>query len=145
MVTKILVSAVLVLCGGGQLSAQCAPEIRTVAGAIRNDGAGWAVIEDEQHAGLGISAVSAQDGMIHVEYSFQADVIHSFVAVPDETLARNGFFMGSSVGVESARIGISRETWRGVRSVDPADVNTVEYPWSNIWLMGLFSVVPDDC
>lgn len=79
-----------------------------VAGVIRNmdDGQGWRLITDApNHDSCNIKTVSNDTSQITVDYS-NLDIknVVSFVATPDETLAKAGFFCGSSVGVTGAQI-----------------------------------------
>lgn len=115
-------------------NAECSIDgVATVAGALRNDGTGWYAIADSTHAPLNIASVATKDGMITVEYTFTASKIHTFIAAPDETLARAGYSAGASVGVGSARILLAKNG-----SANPFDVSTKSHPWSNIWIYGVF-------
>ena len=71
--------------------------------------------------------------MIVVEYTFEADSIVSLIVTPDESLAREGFSAGASVGIDRARISLADGG-----TINPWDVSTEDIPWSNLWVQGLF-------
>lgn len=73
------------------------------AGVIRNTGAGWALLpENTNHRPINLDSIEyvsdTSGGKIRVHYeSLGAAMTVAFLAVPDETLAQNGFLMGTSV------------------------------------------------
>lgn len=79
---------------------------RTVAGTIRNiDGSGWALIEDTQHRSQNVVSITEDATGVYVNYgTLGVTKVVSFIAVTDETLATNGFTVGSSVALTNARI-----------------------------------------
>jgi hypothetical protein len=76
---------------------------RVVAGAIRNSGTGFQLINDAAHTPVGIHSVTtAADGMsVTLKLTFQGASVGSVVAAPDETLAAAGYAVGASVGLGS--------------------------------------------
>ncbi len=82
---------------------------KTVAGVIRNDGSGWAQIASP-HIAINIDGVSSDNSFIYVDYtSIGASQLHTFLAVPDETMAAEGIFaIGSSVGLTQAALRLVR-------------------------------------
>lgn len=134
---------ILASCATPALS--CHQVEHTVAAALRNNGNGWAVISNEQHVPIGIKSVSSNHTSIEIEFDFDADVINTFIVVVDETLAMNGYFVGSSVSIDVARVSLAHRGWLGVDLVDPSDVTVEKYPWSNIWVLGQFTSVDDSC
>jgi hypothetical protein len=106
-----------------------------VAAVLRNDGDGWYAIDDDTHTPLNVRSVGTTDGVITVSFSFEAGRIQTFIATPDEALARSSHFIGSSVGVDEAEISLARDG----RSVNPKGSSTAQHPWSNIWIYGRFS------
>lgn len=119
-----------------EASGSCNPS-GVIAGAIRNDGEGWRVIHDEDHAPINIASVETTQQAIRVHFAIKGKTIRSFIATPDETLARAGFTIGASVGLRSAELMIGRPGIFGARHVSPALVDLDDYPWSNIWIYGL--------
>jgi hypothetical protein len=117
-------------------SGACNPS-GVIAGAIRNDGKGWRVIHDADHAPINITSVETTKRTIRVNFAIEGTTIRSFIATPDETLARSGFTIGASVGLRSADLMIGRPGIFGARHVSPALVDLNDYPWSNIWIYGL--------
>lgn len=88
---------------------------RWLAGVIRNDGAGWAVINDGTHRPVNIESVTSVDGgtggYIRISYPQLVGAtgkVVSLIAAPDEALGRSGFSMGASVTTTYADISISQ-------------------------------------
>lgn len=82
-------------------------KLKIVACVIRNTGSGWKQIGGN-HIPINVSSVTQDKSKITINYSFKAKNVVSFVAVPDETMAEEDFFMGSSVGLDSANIYITQ-------------------------------------
>lgn len=80
--------------------------VKIVAGVIRNDGSGWAFIENSTHNKLNFASISADTSSITLGLGFTAKKVISFVACPDERFAQLGYQIGASVGVTSAIIDI---------------------------------------
>ncbi len=80
-----------------------------VAGVIRNDGSGWAQIASP-HVAINIDAVSSDNSFVYVDYtSIGASQLHTFLAVPDETMAADGIsVVGASVGLTQAALRLVR-------------------------------------
>ncbi|UXE04757.1 minor tail protein [Arthrobacter phage Shambre1] len=74
-----------------------------IAGALRNTGAGFVLIDDAAHTPINVSSVTtAADNMtITVSYNFTATEVGTTILVPDETLAVAGYTFGASVGLNS--------------------------------------------
>lgn len=93
---------------GAVLQTESGRKFALVAGVIRNmdDGQGWRLITDApNHADCNIKTVSNDTTQITVDYSdLSIKNVISFIAAPDETLAKAGFFCGSSVGLTGAQI-----------------------------------------
>ncbi len=88
-----------------------------VAGVIRNQGSGWALINDGTdglmggHRPLNIDSIEydAVQQRIKVNYpTLGAKKVISFAAVPDETFAVNGFQFGCSVAPDYCTINIGK-------------------------------------
>jgi hypothetical protein len=79
---------------------------RVILGVIRNlgDGNGFQLITTGGHTPFNISSIETMSDRIRVNYSFTGASTGSFLAVPDEVLAKKGFFMGSSVASSYADI-----------------------------------------
>lgn len=104
-----------------------------VAGVLRNDGRGWYALADDHHAPLNIASVHTNPNNIEVRFTFRAQKVLTFIATPDETLARQGLSVGASVDTDRARVYLARG-----RMLDPMTIDTARYPWSNLWVYGLF-------
>jgi len=80
--------------------------IEIIAGVIRNNAGTWEFIEDATHYGRSgcLSVTTSGTGMPVITYNKTYDNIISFIATPDETYAKNGVTMGSSVLRGSAEI-----------------------------------------
>ena len=77
---------------------------KIVACSIRNSGAGWETIEDENHASVNVGSVSNDNSIIQINFNFTATKICSLVVTPDETFAKLGYVVGASVGTNTALI-----------------------------------------
>ena len=106
-----------------------------VAAVLRNDGDGWYAIDVESHSPLNVRSVKTTDGAISVVFSFEAGKVQTFIATPDEALARSSHFIGSSVGLTEAKISLARDG----RALNPKGSSTAQHPWSNIWIYGRFT------
>ncbi len=93
----------------GLLLGNTARDHKIVAGVIRNDGSGWGLI-GSPHEGINVDSVSADSDFIYVNYSsIAATLVHSFVAVPDETMGADGVVVvGASVGLAQASLRLLR-------------------------------------
>ena len=109
-----------------------------VAGVIRNmDDRGWYVINDGAHIPINIDSIDVENGLILIHYGFTASAIHTFIVTPDETFARAGYFVGSSVGLNKATIAVSQIV-KG--EVIPVDASKIKSQLGNFWIYGLFGV-----
>lgn len=84
---------------------------RTLLGTIRNVGVGggyWQPISDSAHHPTGIGTVTTDATEITVNYDFTGTAIGSVVAVTDETMAAEGYFVGASVASNQCKIRLSR-------------------------------------
>lgn len=109
-----------------------------VSGTIRNTKQeGWFVINDVTHESINIKSVKESNGVVVIEFPFIASKIHTFIASPDDSLAFNGYFIGSSVTTKSASILISKISNGKIKQIDADDLNE---PYNNIWIYGLFSI-----
>ena len=107
-----------------------------VAGVLRSaDERGWYAINDEEHRPINIGSVKAEKGLIVVNYIKELGPINTFIAVPDETFAKEGFFLGASVNSKQARILVSKVEDGKVLTID---ASTIRSKWGNIWIYGLF-------
>jgi hypothetical protein len=82
-----------------------------VAGVIRNEGSGWALISDELHTYINIKSIGYDPvgKTIIVDYSdLLAAKVVTFLAVPDETFAIQGYLFGASVATNKAYIKVGR-------------------------------------
>lgn len=110
----------------GVPKAEGSPGARLVFGAIRNYGSGggyWQPIDDSGHDPVGIASVTTTEDRITIT-STPVDngtiVGGSLIAVTDETLAKNGYFVGGSGGGGTTHLMLGRNksigdrvTWNG--------------------------------
>ena len=75
-----------------------------VLGVIRNDGSGWAVIEDSGHKSLNILSVVDTGSALRLSYLEVASQVGTLLISPDETFAQAGYSAGASVGLSHADI-----------------------------------------
>lgn len=80
---------------------------KLVLGVIRNTGSGWGPI-DENHELMNVSSITQTADGIEVNYNFTSPIIGSFIAGPDEDMAKDGYMMGASVGFSKATIKLSK-------------------------------------
>ena len=80
-------------------------KIKLIAGAIRNTGTGWVLINDDNHTPLNIESVVGGTSVIRINYAFEASKVISFIIASDETYA-GVYDVGASVGKEYADIDI---------------------------------------
>ena len=119
-----------------------------VAGVIRNDGAGWDLITDANHDNINITSVSNDTSKIIVDYSgLSATKVVSFVVGNDETYAKLGYQVGSSVAKTQAQIFISQinsgfggmvryNTTGGLSLPWPDDTSISSVSWDAVNLKG---------
>ncbi len=113
-----------------------------VAGVIRCvDENGWYAIDDKGHKPINIGKIEVKNGLIMVYYTFKASAIHTFIVTPDETFARAGYIVGSSVGFNKAAITVSKIVKGEVVAVD---ASTIKSKLGNFWIYGLFSIDKKD-
>lgn len=108
--------------------------MQVVAGTIYNpDAKGWRLISDKAHVPINIRDVTQDEQSIFIHFSKDFRQIHTFIAVPDETISVNGLgvSMGASVNTQMAQIYLGR--------VFTGHLNPATIVEGNIWLYGLFS------
>lgn len=104
-----------------------------VAGVLRNNGSGWAILNDANHKPLGLEGIRCEGRFLEISFDFEASEIHSLIVVPDETLAGLGVIVGASVQKDKAVI---------MASINGEYINLehFESKWGNFWVYGLFTV-----
>ena len=83
--------------------------VKFIACAIRNTGSGFEFISDTMHNPLNGATLVTESGRVTLNYGFTAKKVLSLVAVTDETLAQLGFNVGTSVGLDNAKIYFSKQ------------------------------------
>lgn len=79
-------------------------------GAIRNDGSGWAPINDANHASSFIDSCSVDSSVLRVQHAaLAAAKVGSVIAVPDEALVAAGFQIGASVAATQTTLTIYQD------------------------------------
>lgn len=114
--------------------------IVTVAGIIRNDSFGnWYVLDNNLHSQINIASVTATSSSITVNYSFTANKVLTFIAVPDEAYIINGYNLGASVGLNKSIITSTRPVIvDGQIKYQVMNPLTEYIPGSNIFIYGIF-------
>lgn len=80
--------------------------LRIVGCVLRNDGSGWAPLNDAGHRPVPSSGitVSADVNSVDINYGFTASKVITSLVVPDEVFASQRVFVGASVGLSGAVI-----------------------------------------
>lgn len=80
-----------------------------VAGALRNTGSGWQVIEDSGHQPTGITGVVTRADHIELQHSVGGAQVSFMQVGVDETYAALGLRCGASVGIDASKIYLYEE------------------------------------
>lgn len=83
--------------------------VKFIACAIRNTGNGFEFINDTMHNPLNGATLVTESNRITLNYGFTAGKVLSLLATTDETLAQLGFNVGTSVGLDNAKIYLSKQ------------------------------------
>lgn len=123
---------------------QTAFPVGMIMGAIRNDGNGWYAIDDANHTPSFIDSVTTTNQMISVHYnSLGATESTTFIVVPDETLAKAGFHVGASVGLDASHIMLSQsgKTYSDYVWFDGSDWRQSDGVFSSVtWDSGILTI-----
>lgn len=107
-----------------------------VAGAIRCiDDRGWFALDDKTHASINIGDIETTERSIRIYFKFKASKTHTFIIVPDETLSKYGFLVGSKVSPQWADLFISKIE-NG--EIVPVNAASLQSDLGNFWIYGLF-------
>lgn len=90
------------------ITGEVGKKYKIVACVIRNDGTGWKLVPDAGHTNINVASVTNDTNYITVNFGFIAKNVVSFVACPDEEFVSIGYFIGSSVGTNYAKIRITK-------------------------------------
>ena len=82
---------------------------KVVACVIRNINGTWQALTTNDHSTINVSSITQDTTWINVNFTFTCKNVISFVACPDEDFAKKGYFIGSSVGTNQAKIQIHQE------------------------------------
>ena len=118
-------SDVLVTEGGTRLA--------LISCALRNTGAGWAVIADSGHQPSGCGAVVTHADHLELQHDVGAVRVSSLAVTVDETYARSGLRVGASVGFTLSNIYLYSGA-AGNAALNPAGVSATN---GNLWVQGL--------
>ena len=80
----------------------------SVAGVLRNTGAGWKLLEDEAHEALNLARVVDMGTYLRLDYGRSFLKVGALVVAPDETFAQEGVRAGASVGLMYSNIWMYR-------------------------------------
>lgn len=85
--------------------------LKQIAAVIRYSSAsGWYVQSDTNHSPVGVSSVGIVNGMLRINYDFEASAVGSLVMLPDNILARKGYgIAGAGVGKTAADFELTRD------------------------------------
>jgi hypothetical protein len=87
------------------LSVEGDPNIKMLAGVIRNTGGTWSFLNDADHVPLRLTSISQpSSSIVRIGYDKTYPKVISLLVVPDETYTRNGVIAGASVGLSDANI-----------------------------------------
>lgn len=104
-----------------------------IAGAIRNDGSGWRLVQDRLHSPIGISHVTEDKHGIWIWYAEPASAVRTLVVSVDEAYASKYHLVcGASVGIDRSKIYCSRDSKPGFQP--PAELKD---PGGAIWIYGV--------
>jgi len=117
-------SDVLVTEGGTRLA--------LISCALRNTGAGWAVIADSGHQPSGCGAVVTHADHLELQHDVGAVRVSSLAVTVDETYARSGLRVGASVGFTLSNIYLYTGA-AGSPAVNPATISASN---GNLWVQG---------
>jgi hypothetical protein len=92
--------------GYGALTGEQNRSLRIVGCVLRNDGSGWAPMNDAGHRPVPSSGitVAADFNSVDINYGFTASKVITSLVVPDEVFATQRVFVGASVGLSGAVI-----------------------------------------
>jgi hypothetical protein len=107
-----------------------------IAGALRNTGTGWHVIDDTGHEPSGITGLIQQADHLEVQHAVGAVRVVSMTVTVDETYAGTGLRVGASAGKTLSRIYLYAGA-DGSPAVDPATVCATN---GNLWISGLLQL-----
>jgi hypothetical protein len=124
-----------------QIKGTSGKKYKVVACILRNEGSGWYAIQDVGHEPVNILSVTNDSLAINVTFDFTASKICSFVATPDEYLAEQGYFMGSSVVKDGAVIKLGRQFSLGDYVYYDEATSTFKNAGGNATLTGIESMV----
>ncbi|MFE6025529.1 hypothetical protein [Streptomyces niveus] len=108
---------------------------RLLSCALRNDGTGWALIDDTAHRPAGITGVITHPDRLELVHDVGATAVSSVQVTPDEYLAARAYRCGASVGLASSRVYLYRGT-----STTPLDPGTVIAASGNLWVTGFLTI-----
>lgn len=127
----------LVGCGTQSGAAPAEPAAVTVdstiylGGVLRNDGAGWHVLNDAGHRPTGITGVTQYATKLEVAHAVGAVQVSSVQVTPDEYYQARGYRVGASVGLTKTVLFIYKGT-----STTPVDPATLDSASGNFWFTG---------
>lgn len=98
--------------GAVQFIAETGRRFKFFSGTVRNDGSGWAWIDDSGHRQSGFDpTVVVNSDNIELVFANPMLRVSSLQVTPDETWGQLGLRAGTSVGLTSAKIYLYREPW----------------------------------
>lgn len=86
------------------------PNIKLLSGVIRNTAGTWAFIDDVDHEPLRLVSITQPNTTdVRIVYDKTYTKVISLISTADETYAKNGVFVGSSVGLSDSVIRLFQE------------------------------------
>jgi hypothetical protein len=132
-VTRILMALLAIACGvAGAYAlgrwvddpfapAEASPAVIAVEGTLRNDGAGWYLVEDRHHHTLNL-AVDPGGHSITIRYP-QGTSVLSMVATANSQLSRFRIVVTTSAAADHATLRLTKVTHTGVRHLNASGVH----------------------
>ncbi|PJN31299.1 hypothetical protein CG717_16150 [Streptomyces sp. CB02613] len=105
--------------------------------ALRNTGAGWALIDDAAHAPSGVTGVVQHPDHLEIKHPVGAVKVSSMQVGPDEYYAARALRCGASVGLALSRIYLYSGS-----STAPVDPATLVSSSGNLWVTGFLELPP---
>lgn len=129
MLCMILVSAANVIYATNKQK----DDLIEIEGAIRNEGKGWELISDNAHESYGINSIEIEKDKIVIHHDLKAKKVRTMIVTADETMAKEGYTVGVSAGLDYSYIYIYNDKNNEINPKNYINKN------GNIWIFGRLS------
>lgn len=99
-----------------------------LGGVLRNDGTGWAILDDAGHRPTGITGVTQFTNRLEIAHAIGAVKVSTVQVSPDEYYTARDYHVGASVGLAKTVIYI----YKGA-STTPINPATLDSASGNFW------------